>query len=111
MSDASLELPATSTNGTNGHSTVTATEMALPTARHSNGHSTHNDSSSNDSNTLVLEQEPTGGENLPATDPAYGAPVSDTTKSWTPKSTARKAKKENGLKVTRRFHHSRARPL
>jgi hypothetical protein len=32
MSDASLELPATSTNGTNGHSNGHSNGMALPTA-------------------------------------------------------------------------------
>ena len=69
-----------------------------------------NDTPGNNSSTLVLEQEPTGGENLPATDPAYGAPVSDTTKSWTPKSTAQ-SKKRKRPQSDAPLHHSGPRPL
>ena len=51
----------------------------------------------------VEVEEPSGGENLPATISGDGSPVSDTTLSWTPVATPRKMKKDGGLKFARRF--------
>jgi ribonucleoside-diphosphate reductase alpha chain len=80
------------TNGTNGHGTNGYT----------NG-SAGNGSAAASSATLIVEEPRTEEHNLPATDTAYGAPVGGEIKSWTPRASARKAKKGAGLKFGRRF--------
>lgn len=51
--------------------------------------------------TIVIEEPKTNTPNLPATEPAYGAPVGGELKSFSPKNEIRKGK--NGLAFPRRF--------
>ncbi|MBV9470754.1 MAG: hypothetical protein JOZ57_16060, partial [Abitibacteriaceae bacterium] len=89
------EHPNGHSNGVNGHANGT---IASETNGHANG-------TNGNTMTLVVEEAPTDQPNLPATEPAYGAPVGGEIKSFTPKAPARKPKKGAGLGFTRHFTH------
>ena len=109
--DFAHELPEELTNGhspeTNGH-----------TNGHANGHSNgtngttgHANGTSEAAMTHIVEEPPTEQHNLPATEPAYGAPAGGELRSYTPRATARKPKKGIGLTFTRPPDQSGRRPL